>query len=573
MSSATIATAWLSSVWNEILLTFLHKLNYSLATPHQGSSYLSSPTYSDTIQRAMGLQWPMPTSLQKQLKIKSEILVQMARDWMPVAAELKLWTFYETIDTDLTDGNAGEHDRVSFQAPITSIKSAILDLHHEVDRPVLTNHADCAAFGPDNEYTKRSFIRKLRSAADQAQKLSLLPHKNNILDNLDKKIDVEVHGFYESTNQKVSDKHLKKPMRLWSTINPFDTFMRDGPAKSLQDRLQEKTVPPTRSEMINAASSRRTSFRKPESMTSVDANQNAKAEQRSIAKQSSRPKLQPLQGLLTRNKGSAGSVPAIERKTRRLSLPALSPNSAPPAPLPTVLGSLGGHEIQGSESVPPMPSVFISEHEDEVNLALAPSISYPSERGPTVAADPSATESRRQLRSYPAPEDLDIGGTNSQHPLPQRPRGLSLLPVSSQSNLNPVPLPPIDNQQSDDSGTESNHSNGGEAPTAGPPRRPDPESQKLVWIHLAYNNPKWVSVRDLLSQTIFANLTAQDIFSAISKERKKPLHDTLLGDTIWCKRHIRGRNTHYHACFVRPGCILIHPELSQSSSYSVLAFI
>jgi hypothetical protein len=50
----------------------------------------------------------------------------------------------------------------------------------------------------------------------------------------------------------------------------------------------------------------------------------------------------------------------------------------------------------------------------------------------------------------------------------------------------------------------------------------------------------------------------------MSEERGEKLNDTLLADTTWCKRHIRGRNTHYHACFVKPGCILIHPELSQS---------
>jgi hypothetical protein len=284
----------------------------------------------------------MPISLQKQLKIKSEILLRMARDWMPVAAELKLWTFYETIDTDLTDGNVRERDRVSFEAPITSIKSAILELHHEVDRPVLANHADCAAFGPDNEYTKRSFIWKLRSAADQAQKLSMEPHKNIVLN---KKIDVEVHGFYESTDQKV-DKNHKKPMRLWSTINSFDTFMRIGPAKCLQDRLQEKTVPPTRTQMINAASSRRTSFRldtntKPSPSTNVDTNQNTKGGPRSTGKQLGGPKFRPLQGILARNKGSAGTVPTVGASPRRLSLPTLSPTSASQAPFPIVPSSSG----------------------------------------------------------------------------------------------------------------------------------------------------------------------------------------------------------------------------------------
>ena len=506
----------------------------------------------------------MPMSLQKQLKIKSEVLVQMARDWMPVAAELKLWTFYETIDTDLTDGNVRETDRVSFQAPITSIKSAILELHHEVDRPVVANHADCAAFGPDNEYTKRSFIRMLCAATNQAQKLSLLPHKNNILENLDKKIDVEVHGFYESTDQK-ADKNHKKTMRLWSTINSFDIFMKDGPSKCLQDRLQEKTVPPTRTQMI-AASSRRTSFRldsntKPGPSGEVGTNQKTKGEQKPMAE---RPSVPRLRSLLTRNKEPAAAPPEFDGShgtPRRFSLPALSPTSeaqAPSAAVPSILGSSGN---QNRGPAPAMPSVRISEHDDEMDLRLTPSVSYPSES--TAPSDLLATEMRPQLRSYPSPEVPDTGGITSRNPSTQRPERLSPRVVQSRPNLNAVSPPLADDHHSDDSGTESNYSNGGGPPTAGPPRRPDPESQKLVWIHLAYNNPKWVSVSDRPSYGILANLNDQDVFSAISKERKNSLSDTLLADIIWCKRHIRGRNTHYHACFVKPGCILIHPQLSQ----------
>ncbi|KAG0645914.1 hypothetical protein D0Z07_7861 [Hyphodiscus hymeniophilus] len=176
---------------------------------------------------------------------------------MPVAAELNIWTFYETIDTDLTDYHASVDDRVSFQAPITSIKSAILELHHEVDRPLQANHGDCAAFGVEDEYTKWKFIWKLRDAAIQAQKISAKSHKNY---GLDQKVEVEVHGFYETKDRMVAGKQEKRHIRLWSTSDRLKVFLDDGPAQCLNNRLREKTVPPTRAQIINLASSRRNSF-------------------------------------------------------------------------------------------------------------------------------------------------------------------------------------------------------------------------------------------------------------------------------------------------------------------------
>jgi hypothetical protein len=269
-----------------------------------------------------------------------------------------------------------------------------------------------------------------------------------------------------------------------------------------------------------AVSSRRTSFRQPEPMTNADANKTVKPEQRSVAKQPGGPKL--LQGLLSKNMGSAVSTPSNERKKRRFSLPTTSSPTATRLRLPSVSGSLGEQGLQSRESVPAMPSVFISEHEDGTDLALTPSISKPWERDPPVAAEPSATESRRQLRSYSAAEDSGMGGTSSQHASPKRARRPSPLIVSPQSNLSPSLLPLTDSQYSDDSGTESSYSSSGEASTAGPPRRPEPESQKFVWIHLAYNNPKWVSVRYLSSETIFADLRLRTYFLPFQKIGKSP---------------------------------------------------
>ena len=408
----------------------------------------------------MGLQWSMPKSLQKQLKIKADVLGQMARSFMPVAAELKIWTFYETIDTDLTDGKVDESDRVSFQAPITSIKSAILELHHEVDRPLQANHADCAAFGLEDEYTKWKFIWKLRDAANRAQKIALKAH---VTIGLDKKVEVEVHGFYETRDKGLAGKQEEKHIRLWSTSNPLVTFLKDGPSKCLHNRLQEKTVPPTRTQMINPASSRRTSFRQPVPSSNIIPSQNIKQTQKSRGKKPDSPNIRPSLGILSRKTDAAVGVAAGDVSGRRSSLPSIPRASSSQRLLAMALGG---------QSASPMPSVFVSEHDNDDHRSVPQSSSGHS--------PPNQNETRDSIQAK-----ADVTA-----PLNNRKGKLSPLSVPSR-NLASLSPSQSDKQDSDDSGTESNE---GEASTAGPPTRPDPDSQKLVWIHLAFNNPKWVSV-------------------------------------------------------------------------------
>jgi hypothetical protein len=478
----------------------------------------------------MGLQWSLPKSLQKQLKIKANALVQMARSWMPVAAELKIWTFYETIDTDLTDGKVNESDRVSFQAPITSIKSAILELHHEIDRPLQANHADCAAFGYEDEYTKWKFIRKLRDAATLAVPIS---RKKHTTIGLDRKVEVEVHGFYETRDQAQE----KRSIRLWSTSNPLVDFLKDGPAKCLQNRLQEKTVPPNRTQMINATSSRRGSFLQ----RSPSTTQNARQSQKARGSKADPPSSRPTFSLLNKNK----SDPALESTAagplqRRFSRPSIDRASSAQKSSAIAPGLSAALATQSGQPAGPMPSVLVSEHGGDESRSI-----------------PQSPTGRRRSEA-----ELTVSNHRKER----------LSPLSVPSRPNPAPLSPIasDQQDSGDSGTESNED---EATTAGPPTRPDPNSQKLVWIHLAYNNPKWVSVSYKAFSDGLELKIWKDIFSAISKERDEKLNESLLHEIVWCKRHIRGRNTQYHACFVKPGCVLIHPILSETCPLSPQHFL
>jgi hypothetical protein len=423
---------------------------------------------------------------------------------MPVAAELNIWTFYETFDTDLTNRKARDEEVISFLAPITSIKSAILELHHEIDRPLQANHGDCAAFGPGNEYPKKSFLNKLNEATTKAEELSKKEHASFNLDNL---IEVEVHGFYESTEQALSGAHHKRPIRLWSTRNPLDTFMRVGPTECLRSRLQEKTIPPPPTQMINPASSRRTSFRvdensRPGPSTDGSSKNVAKENQKQKGKSAALQKGRPPLGSSTRSQDPIVSVAASDGVQRRFSSPLIYPASSP---LALSLTPLENAQNTTTPSPANMPSVLVSEHDEPSAAPSSTSATRKNEMNP-VSTTRSAAE------QPPLTQNLKntITASSKSGGSPQTNPSKSLNPSASNQTerLSPQPVPPrlsvktvsppsTARHDSDDSGSEST---GGEPPTAGPLTRPDPENQKLMWVHLAFNNPKWVSVSTFFSQ-------------------------------------------------------------------------
>lgn len=187
----------------------------------------------------MRLVYSVPRSLQTQLEVNSKKLVKMSLDFNRVAAELKLFTFYETIDTELTPSGL-RGDVITFTAPIVSIRSAVLEIHHEVERPLIGNHADCAAFGSENDYAQLSYLEKLQRAVNDSLKLwEKFLSRDHIELKLKEDVEIEVHGFY-GAGEKLGLLD-KLPIRLWSTKDRLKQFLLKGPAKCLQDYLQENT--------------------------------------------------------------------------------------------------------------------------------------------------------------------------------------------------------------------------------------------------------------------------------------------------------------------------------------------
>jgi hypothetical protein len=209
-----------------------------IATPHRGSRYLSNPSYADRIADIMKLRGPMPRSIANALYLDNQVLGRIDTSFKCLATDMQIWSFFETVDTDLTDPQVVDKTkRFPFHAPITSIKSALLNLRHEIVFPLKSDHAHCGTF-EGNEQTKKSYLIELAHAVKKSIDLSKSTHTTL---HLERHVKVEVIGFYESTPFTGGN---DVPIRLWSTARSLSDFKEFGPAALLADRLAESTAAP-----------------------------------------------------------------------------------------------------------------------------------------------------------------------------------------------------------------------------------------------------------------------------------------------------------------------------------------
>lgn len=217
-----------------ISCTTIASLTTRVATPQRSSSYLSQPGFSTSIRGIMGLSRELPVSITKQLELNHYSLQQIGKDFKALARDLKVWTLFETLDSDLTGPDQGK----PFHAPITSIKSAILKLRNETVYPLGSTHVKCAAFGFENMHTKESYLQALAASVKKACELSKISHCEL---NLEERIKVEINGFYEGITMTSKN---ELPIRVWSTNRSMRDFMRDEPTKLLEARREEASFAP-----------------------------------------------------------------------------------------------------------------------------------------------------------------------------------------------------------------------------------------------------------------------------------------------------------------------------------------
>lgn len=205
-------------------------------TPHRGSSYLSMKNLSESIRSLLNLERALPRSIADQLRLGHKPLLKLNDDFRDISSELRIWTFYETIDSQLSGTGSGLARAVQFGAPLASIKSSIIDIWQEDVFAVDSDHANCASFGIKNPRTLAAFLDDLSAALTKAVELSNMytHHPMHLRDN----VKLDLIGFYEDPDAEVNS-----DLRLYFTKVSLTNFLIKGPERCLEERLKVAAPP------------------------------------------------------------------------------------------------------------------------------------------------------------------------------------------------------------------------------------------------------------------------------------------------------------------------------------------
>lgn len=202
---------------------------------------MSMPHLRESIQHLLYLHRPLPRSLARELRLGNKSLLQMHDQFMDIASELRIWTFYETIETQLSGFGGSDYDEVHFSAPLTSIKSGLLGSRSEQALSLESDHAHCASFGPNNIRTMHSFLADLGAAVRKAEELSTKYVHTPL--RLSENVKIELIGFYGDP-----DIEANQEIRLYISKHVLKDFILKGPEACLQERMN--TVAAKRRHML-----------------------------------------------------------------------------------------------------------------------------------------------------------------------------------------------------------------------------------------------------------------------------------------------------------------------------------
>ncbi|SPN98959.1 uncharacterized protein DNG_01998 [Cephalotrichum gorgonifer] len=409
------------------------------ATPHRGSNYLSMPEISPSIQTLLELSRPLPLSITDDLRVGHPFLLHLEEEFRFLSCDLQVWTFYETIESRLSGEAQSRPGEVYFTAPITPPKSAILGIRQETIYPLQSDHANCASFGKNNAQTMKLFLKHLARSIARADRSG--KDRTHTPMNLDEKVPVEVHGFYEDTVAVTSAETLTT-IRTWSTRVSLKDYLAKGPVECIDDRLNEVNDGPVDNQFM--AARRRTSRLREENL----------------------PSPPPLE-LGTNLLGIGAVGHAGRRANSEIALPKSGSDEA-------ALMRVGSTAPPAAPSSVPDPAETAGWEGRQSGFDAVRSRSTSATRPPRTTEESSAVESPRSRRRVA----LTRRFTDQFNP-----RWSGPLEKSFFQGPPFVPGSPFDT--------------GGQIPDGADPYvpvfvKPDPSNRRYIWTHLPFTNPAWV---------------------------------------------------------------------------------
>ncbi|KAJ5723507.1 hypothetical protein N7488_001542, partial [Penicillium malachiteum] len=448
-----------------------------LATPHQGSSYLSAEEYMPSIHRLLHLEQDLPVCLREEFRPRRDTLWHLSNQFKALSADMKVWSFLETIDSTLTVLDVDFGNTMEFHAPITSIRSGLLDIEHENEIPMATDHIGTAR-------VRDTFLAELADAVNTAVELSV--HTGTEL-NVEQEVKVQINGFFEDPALGVSD---ESPLKLWSTHVPLEEYLLRGPKACLRDRLKHIHPGGFDDSSISSFDSHSVPHVVP---TPDHLNNNEHHETHQDTHQDHED-----------HQGHQEPRPA--RPPIRESRSFISPENQLSPTIHITEASIDGYFGRPSSESPPPP--IERKRKSSLAKALGGLTHLPSHRRSTSDTSSQGSSSR------PA----SVRGSTSS----PRSTGLLGIPPSTRDRINQL----------------------GDAPDIprSVPRfdRPEPDSEKLLWIHVPYTHTGWVS---------------QVIRHACQDRQDKTFLRNFINDENWYLNLNRARHSEPHARFVKPRCI------------------
>lgn len=277
---------------------------------------MSMYNLSESIERLLHLKRPLPRALAYSFRVGSKSLLEMHDAFTDIASEMRIWSFYETIDSRLSGSGHGIATEVEFSAPLVSIKSALVGVRHELIYSSLeSDHAHCASFGVSNPRTLGVYLLDLAAAVEKAEGLSHAEHHPLKLKD---KVKVEMIGFYDDP-----DAGVESDIRLYIKKSHLSEFLQKGPEQCLEERLRRVPHRP-------GSGHPRATYRRP-SHSSGGFIDNVQRFLRSVSRSPEREPRPPSPGFVfTPPAASEGHTPGgmPGRRLHSLTIPAAPPRGA-----------------------------------------------------------------------------------------------------------------------------------------------------------------------------------------------------------------------------------------------------